>query len=115
MALRAFIGVLILALGAVAFFWSRAGTVAGPEARRLVSGGARLVDVRTPEEFAEGHIDGAVNIPVQELSARLGEVGQKDTEVVVYCRSGKRSHQAKQLLKEAGFTAVHDLGGMSRW
>lgn len=62
-----------------------------------------LVDVRTPEEFAQGHARGAINIPVQELGARLGELSRVK-RVVVYCRSGARSATAARLLRMAGFT-----------
>ena len=87
----------------------------GSEARRLVENGARLVDVRTPEEFAVEHIPGAVNIPVQDLDRRMGELEPKEQPVVVYCQSGNRSGRAAKLLKDAGYAAVHDLGPMSRW
>lgn len=73
-----------------------------------------LVDVRTAEEFASGHIPGAVNIPLQELEGRLAEV-PADSPVVVYCRSGNRSAQAADLLHEAGYTQVYDLGGITAW
>ena len=59
-----------------------------------------LLDVRTPEEFASGHIPGAVNISVESLAQRLSEVPQ-DKPVVVYCRSGSRSNQAAQILDRA--------------
>jgi phage shock protein E len=84
------------------------------EARALVKQGATLVDVRTPEEFAGGHIEGAVNIPIDDLEARKSEL-KKDGELVLYCRSGARSERGKQLLLAAGFTKVHNLGGMSNW
>ena len=73
-----------------------------------------LIDVRTPEEFATGIIAGAVNIPVDQLSQRLSEV-PKDQPVVLYCRSGNRSNQAAQILGDAGYTQVYDLGGISQW
>ncbi|MCP3100765.1 rhodanese-like domain-containing protein [Myxococcus sp. K15C18031901] len=85
------------------------------EAHRRVQEGATLVDVRSPEEFAEGHLPGAVNIPVDDLSARLGELGGPDTSIVVYCRSGARSGRAERLLKEQGFRNVLSLGAMSNW
>lgn len=80
------------------------------------STGARhlLVDVRTPEEFAEGHIAGAVNISLQTLSERLNEI-PRDQPVVVYCRSGNRSAQASQILAQAGYTTIYDLGGIIAW
>lgn len=94
----------------------RAGTrVDGAEARRLVSDGAVLLDVREPEEFAAGHLEGAINIPVDELGSRVGELGAKDRAVVVYCRSGRRSADALGTLKAAGFAGAVDLGPMSAW
>ena len=89
--------------------------IAGAEARRLVESGARLVDVRTPEEYEAGHIAGAVNIPIRELDGRLGELAPKEQPIVVYCKSGNRSGRAARMLKDAGYRAVHDLGGMTRW
>ncbi len=76
-------------------------------------GRATLLDVRRPDEFATGHLNGAVNVPVQELAGRLAELGPKDRPVAVYCRSGRRSGAAAQLLLEAGFASVSDLGGLS--
>lgn len=96
--------------------FQRRGSTSAAEAKRLVAeDGGRLLDVRTPGEFASGHLDGAKNIPVQELSARIAEVGSKDVPIVVYCRSGARSSSATKLLREAGFTKVANLGAMSRW
>jgi phage shock protein E len=88
--------------------------VDGAEARRLVEQGAVLLDVRTAAEFGGGHIQGAINIPVQELDARLADVGDKDKTVIVYCRSGARSARAAATLEAAGYT-VRDLGSMAAW
>jgi len=88
-------------------------TVDGRAAHALVAAGATLLDVRTPGEWASGHIDGAVLIPVSELRGRMGEI-PRDRPVVVYCASGVRSAQATALLRAAGYDA-RDLGGMSRW
>jgi phage shock protein E len=84
-------------------------------ARRLVAEGALLLDVRTPAEFAEGHIHGALNIPIQALPERMSELSDADRAIVVYCRSGMRSARARQMLRRAGHTTVHDLGAMSNW
>lgn len=97
------------------FIFMKGGDVTSQQARQLVQAGARLVDVRTPAEFTAGHIPGAVNIPLQQLDSRLGELHPKDQAVVLYCRSGNRSGTAARVLKSAGFAAVHDLGPMSRW
>lgn len=85
------------------------------EVHRLVDAGAQLIDVRSPEEFAAGHLPNARNIPVSELSKQLSTLGDKSKPVVVYCRSGARSARAAGELKAAGFSNVHDLGAMSRW
>ncbi len=93
---------------------SSASRIDGPRARALVAGCAQLVDVRSPGEFAGGALPGARNIPVHELDRRLAELS-KDRELVVYCASGGRSASAASLLARAGFTKVHDLGGIGRW
>lgn len=67
------------------------------------------VDVRTPEEFAQGSAPGAVNIPLNEIESRLDEFKNKD-EIVVMCRSGNRSRQAKTLLEQHGIANVTDGG-----
>jgi phage shock protein E len=74
-----------------------------------------LLDVRTPEEFASGHIEGAVNIPVEILGSYLDEVPQ-DQPVVLYCRSGNRSDQAASILRRSGYSDVYDIdGGVIAW
>ena len=81
------------------------------DARAMVAQGAHLVDVRTPHEFAQGALPGAINIPLQNL---LAEVHQLDHErpVILYCRSGMRSQQAAQALSLFGRNDVHDLGAI---
>jgi phage shock protein E len=73
-----------------------------------------LLDVRTPQEFASGHIPGAVNISLQTLEARLSEL-PTDRPIVIYCRSGNRSATAGNLLLQLGFTQLYDLGGIIAW
>ena len=89
-------------------------------AHELVAAGGVLVDVRTPEEYAERHLDGAVNIPVDELKTRMGEVdkltgGDKAKPIVVYCQSGGRAGRAKTVLLGAGHPQVTNLGGIGDW
>ncbi len=91
------------------------GKVPPERARALVRDGARLVDVRSPGEHGSGHIEGSINVPVGDLKDRLDELGERARPVVVYCASGMRSAAAADILKSAGFTAVHDLGAMARW
>ncbi|MDQ7051880.1 MAG: molybdopterin-synthase adenylyltransferase MoeB [candidate division KSB1 bacterium] len=74
-----------------------------------------ILDVREPLEWDIGHIDGAVQIPLRELSARLGEL-EREREIVAYCRSGQRSALALRILREAGFAkAKHLRGGLLAW
>jgi rhodanese-related sulfurtransferase len=74
-----------------------------------------VLDVRTPEEFASGYVPGAVNIPHDQLAARLAEV-PKDREVVLYCRSGRRVGLAGEVLAEHGYRRlVHLEGDIGAW
>lgn len=68
-----------------------------------------VLDVRSPEEFAAGHVPGAVLIPEDQLATRIGELGEP-REVVVYCRTGRRSGLAEPVLESHGFR-VHQLAG----
>jgi hydroxyacylglutathione hydrolase len=74
-----------------------------------------VIDVRTPEEYAEGHIQGAKPIPLQILPDHLADV-PKDKQVYVYCHSGRRSAKAAKLLASHGFTRVENMqGGIEAW
>jgi phage shock protein E len=74
-----------------------------------------IVDVRSEGEYASGAIDGALNHPIQGLPGTLLDMGvELDEEVIVYCRSGRRSAQAKTLLKQAGFQLIFDGGPMTQ-
>jgi phage shock protein E len=79
--------------------------------KQKIEAGARIVDVRSPEEFRDGGYPGAVNIPLQVLGARLHELS-KDVPVVLYCASGGRSGLAARQLKQAGFVDVVNAGGL---
>jgi phage shock protein E len=83
---------------------------------RYMDGGAThtLVDVRTAEEFRDGYIPGAINVDLQQLQNKLNKI-PKDKPVIVYCRSGNRSSFATNLLNQAGYTEVYDLGGIIDW
>jgi phage shock protein E len=107
---------VLLAVGVTAYlFFGRGREIQGDDARKLVAAGAGLLDVRSPEEYARGHLPGALNVPVQELDRRVAEVGRADRELVVYCRSGHRSARATEILRQHGFSKVHNLGPMSAW
>ena len=74
---------------------------------------AILLDVRTPEEYSEGHIPKSVNIPLQVIHMAETEIEDKNTELFVYCHSGARSTQATNILKQMGYTNVNNIGGIS--
>lgn len=77
--------------------------------------GVYLLDVREPDEYAAGHIPGITLIPMGEVAARLAEL-PRDKEIVVTCRTGNRSSQVADLLREQGFTNVHNMtGGIVAW
>ena len=74
-----------------------------------------VLDVRTPEEFASGHVPGAVNIPYDQVASRLAEI-PKDKEVVLYCRSGRRAGLAAAELEKAGYADLQLMqGDMPAW
>ena len=91
-------------------------TVTPAEASTAIDEGATVIDVRTPAEFAAGHIPDAVNIDVESSSFAddIAELDQSET-YVVYCRTGRRSALAADQMAEAGFSSVKDLGGLSSW
>lgn len=80
------------------------------EARVLIEEGAVVIDVRSPEEYASGHLEGALNIPHTEIADRLKELPENEKSVVVYCRSGRRSEIAAGVLREKGYTRVVNGG-----
>ena len=74
--------------------------------------GMCLIDVGTVEEYQSGHLKGAINIPLDQISARIGEaVPNKETPITLYCRSGRRSAMAAEKLKQQGYTQLRDLKG----
>lgn len=93
------------------------GANVGVEEARAVyrNPGVTIVDVRERDEYNAGHIPGALLIPLSELPQRLKDM-PRDTEVILVCRSGNRSQQAYDYLKQQGFTNIHNLvGGMRAW
>ena len=71
-----------------------------------------VIDVRTPEEFSGNHFPDAINIPLNELSQRLGEIKLMKQPIVVYCRSGNRSEMAVSIMKQNGLIKVYNGGGL---
>ena len=75
-----------------------------------------ILDVRTPEEFADKHIPGAVNIPNETIGTEeIPELPDKDQLILVYCRSGNRSKQASEKLAALGYTNIVEFGGINSW
>ncbi len=75
-----------------------------------------LLDVRTKEEYAEGHIKNAINIPNENISKdEISELPDKGQKIYVYCRSGNRSKQAAEKLVNLGYTNVTEIGGIKDW
>lgn len=76
-----------------------------------------LLDVRESDEYLDGHIAGALNIPVDQLASRAGVLGvPRDSEIVVYCVSGKRAARAQETLTSLGYTHVRQLdGSLNTW
>ncbi|MGZ8290055.1 MAG: rhodanese-like domain-containing protein [Telluria sp.] len=88
------------------------------EATQLINRGkTQIIDVRTPDEFAAGHLRDAKNIPLADLGSRIGELGtQKSKAVVVVCQQGARAAKAVGVLRKAGFEDVVSLdGGQAAW
>lgn len=75
-----------------------------------------VIDVRTPDEYAAGHIPGSLLIPFDEIKVKSDQLPQdKNTEIVVYCRSGRRSAIAAETLISLGYAKIYDLGAVSSW
>ncbi len=77
---------------------------------RLVKEGAIILDVRSKEEYAGGHIKGSLNIPVDALPGNLNKLKDKNTPIITCCASGMRSASAKSILKANGYVEVHNGG-----
>ena len=92
--------------------------ITAQQAKQMMDSGEEylLVDVRTREEYTQSRIEGAVLIPVDELSNRAEqEIPDKNTLIILYCRSGRRSEQAAGILADMGYSRVYDMGGIMDW
>jgi len=92
--------------------------ITAEEAKKIMDSGAEyiLVDARTAEEFAQGHIEGAILIPEYEIAARAEQaLPRQDALILVYCRSGRRSKIASEALVGLGYTNVKEFGGIIDW
>ena len=89
------------------------GDTITPEVLLAIEHEALIVDVRTPEEFADGHYPGAINIPHETILDGLNQLGvTADIAFILYCRSGNRSGQAEQVLQQKGFAEARNAGGL---
>jgi phage shock protein E len=109
------ISYVLLAAAAAFLIYRRFGgakKMSSAAIKEKIQAGARIIDVRTPDEFADGSYPKAKNIPLNSLPARVGELEPKDKPIVVFCASGARSASAARLLQKAGFTDVVNAGGL---
>lgn len=93
-------------------------SISAADAKKMMESGQdiKIVDVRTKDEYAEGHIKDAVLLPVAEIELEAEDVLEdKGQAVLVYCRSGVKSRIASQLLVELGYTDVYEFGGILNW
>ena len=103
--------VAFLSVSALSYAGSEQPEQQTPQQRawRLIDDGALLIDVRSRQEYEAGHLDNSINVEhdkVEELAETIGE--DKDREVVVYCRSGKRAEEAREALKSYGYENIHN-------
>ena len=97
---------------------SNGGTISYMEAKeKIINDGAIMVDVRTKEEYDNGHIGGAVLLTLDDINEEkaLEILGDKNKTIIVYCKSGVRSKEASQKLADLGYKSVYDFGAMSNW
>lgn len=118
--IKSILGSVLLAVTACSAMLAIAGTLQSVDAKQgaaLQSSGALLLDVREPDEYAQGHAPGSVPIPLGQLQQRLSEIARyKNQPVALICRSGRRSEQAQKILEAAGFSATVNIeGGMISW
>lgn len=95
------------------FDFLRGGGVTADKLAEIINGGAMLVDVRSPGEFKSGSVKGAVNIPLDSVTAQIAKFKGKEN-IVVFCRSGNRSGQAKMILERNGIQNVYNGGTVSK-
>ena len=113
-----FIGILGYLAYAKGWILTDFESISPAQAQEMIQKGEKvtLLDVRTPDEFTQEHIEGAVLIPLQTLDKNLGLITNvKNQKIIVYCHSGNRSVAASRLLAENGFTPLNLKGGITEW
>lgn len=107
--------VLFAAALVLLFILRRAEQISVPAAREHLKNGAVIIDVRTPGEFASGHLPKAINLPLDQIATTLPRrVPQKNAVLLLHCQSGMRSGTARRKLRALGYTQVFNLGSLSR-
>jgi len=89
--------------------------IASAKAHELVKNGAKLLDVRSPAEFAGGAVAGAINVPVQVIATQIDDFAKPDETLVIYCAAGGRSAVATQIVRSMGYSHAYDMGGIGNW
>ena len=115
--------ILIIQIAAAVFLLSGCGSagyeqISQDEAMKMMQeeSGYLIVDVRRPDEFAESHIAGAVNVPNETIEDELPEaLPDREQMLLIYCRTGRRSKEASQKLADMGYTNVYEFGGINTW
>lgn len=116
-----YVVMVLVVIGLAMSFMSRGdskGLVSYEELQQKLTDKAPIVllDVRTQEEFNNGHIPGALLLPYDEIDQKAAQLlPEKEKEIIIYCRSGRRSAIAKDSLEALEYTNVKDFGGMNRW
>ena len=106
---------VVIGLLAVFFVIRQMSLISPDSARGYLKEGAIVVDVRSPSEYDSGHLRGTVNLPMVELSARIGKVcPDKNRFILLHCLSGGRSGMAVGILKSLGYAKAYNLGSYSR-
>jgi phage shock protein E len=109
--------VLVIAIAAIFFlFAGRGRSLVSPKAMAaLLQQDPQIIDVRTPEEYRAGHLARTVNIPLAELSRKIGRhAPDKDRPILLHCASGARSAAGKKALEQLGYANAHNLGSFGR-
>jgi rhodanese-related sulfurtransferase len=105
------------AAAALFLIWKYSGNVSAGKAKALLQQGALVVDVRSPGEFAAGHLRGAINLPLDRIAAAHplpGGLQDKQRVILLHCQGGMRSRQAKSLLRSMGYANAFNLGSYQR-
>lgn len=107
---------LIVALVLMGLWWRRsAGQISARQARVLLRAGALVIDVRTAGEFVAGHLQQAVNLPLNEIETQVTRrVDRKDRVLLLHCKSGARSRAAVHQLRAMGYESAYNLGSYTR-